>query len=324
MRELKQAVGGGFVPHLEDLSVPPDPKMGDVAFSCFHVAKKQKANPVEIANEIAAKIGPKGSISQIRAVGPYVNFTFAIEVFGKDVLKDVDASKDAYGVSSIGKDKRVMVEYANLNTHKDVHIGHLRNLFVGQMTVNILRANGYDVIPHAYINDLGAHVAKSVWAIMTLHADDVVTKENRIAFLRDVYIEATKYLEDHPDAKEQVAEVFRHLEDQTGPEVSVWKKTRTWSIDYLEQVYRELNIGIEEWYFESNLIKKTKKEIEKLMKKRIVVQSEGAWIVDLRDQKLGVNLLVKSDGTLLYNAKDIGLALKKEEDYHALRSIYVV
>ena len=324
LRELKQAVGSGFVPHLDELSIPPDAKMGDIAFGCFQLAKKQKANPNEIAHEIAAKIGPKGYISHIRAVGPYVNFTFATSVLGKDILKEVFIEKEKYGMSEIGKGKRVMVEYANLNTHKDVHIGHLRNLFVGQMTVNVLRANGYDVIPTAYINDLGAHVAKSVWAIMTLHANEETPKEKRIPFLRDVYIEATRYMEDHPNAKEQVAEVFRHLEDQTGAEVAVWKKTRTWSIDYLKKVYKELNIGIEEWYFESNLIRKTKTEIEKLIKKGIVVQSEGAWIVDLRDQDLGVNLFVKSDGTLLYNAKDIGLALKKEEDYHAQRSIYVV
>ena len=324
LRELKQAVGSGFVPHLDELSQPPDAKMGDISFACFQLAKSKKANPNEIANEIAAKIGPKGYVSNIRAVGPYVNFTFASETLGKDILKEVYIQKEKYGMSEIGKGKRVMIEYANLNTHKDVHIGHLRNLFVGQMTVNVMRANGYDVIPTAYINDLGAHVAKSVWCIMNLHKDEEVTKEKRITFLRDVYIEATRYVDEHPDAKEQIAEAFRHLEDQTGPEVAVWKKTRAWSIDYLKKVYKELNIGIEEWYFESNLIQKTKKEIEKLIKKGIVVQSEGAWIVDLRDQDLGVNLFVKSDGTLLYNAKDIGLALKKEEDYHALRSIYVI
>ncbi|OGL97111.1 arginine--tRNA ligase [Candidatus Uhrbacteria bacterium RIFOXYB2_FULL_45_11] len=324
LQDLKRAIGGGFVPHLADLSAPPDAKMGDVAFACFSLAKNLKKNPAELAQEIAAKTGAHGYVSVIRAAGPYVNFTFGNEALGKDVLKEVVEQGDVYGTSETGSGKRVMIEYANLNTHKDVHIGHLRNLFVGQMTVNVFRANGYHVIPTAYINDLGAHVAKSVWAIMTLHADEEVAKEKRIPFLRDVYIEATRHLEDHPNAKEQVAEVFRHLEDQKGDEVAVWKKTRTWSIDYLKKVYKELNIGIEEWYFESALIKKTKKEIEKLIKKGIVTQSEGAWIVDLRDQNLGVNLFVKSDGTLLYNAKDIGLALKKEEDYHALRSIYVV
>lgn len=324
LRELKQAVGGGFVPHLDDLTDPPESNMGDVAFACFYLAKKQKRNPLELAQEIAAHIGPKNYLSQIRAAGPYVNFTFDNERFGKDVLHDVGGQKDQYGTLTIGKGKRIMVEYANLNTHKDVHIGHVRNLFVGQMTVNVLRASGYEVIPTAYINDLGAHVAKSVYAIMTFHGKEEVLKEKRMTFLRDVYIEATSYIAKHPNAKEEVANVFRHLEEQSGGEVAVWKKTRKWSLDYLEQVYAELNIGIEEWYFESTLIKRTKKEIERLIKKKIVIPSEGAWIVDLRDQKLGVNLLVKSDGTLLYNAKDIGLALKKEEDYHPMRSIYVV
>ncbi len=324
LRDLKLAIGGGYVPSMNDLSEPPDVKMGDIAFPCFELAKKMKKNPSEIALEIAAKIGPKGYVSHIKAAGPYVNFTCNTEQFGKDILKEVQSLKDDYGKSDVGKNKRVMVEYANLNTHKDVHIGHLRNLFVGQMTVNVLRANGFDVIPTAYINDLGAHVAKSVWGIMTLHANETVPKENRIPFLRDVYVEATRYVEEHPKAKEDISLVFQHLEDQTGPEVAVWKKTRQWSIDYLEQVYDELSIGIEEWYFESKLIDKTRKEIDKLIKKGIVVESEGAWIVDLRDQDLGVNLFVKSDGTLLYNAKDIALAQQKEKDHHPMRSIYVI
>ena len=324
LQDLKRAVGGGFVPALAELSEPPDAKMGDVAFACFTLAKKVKKNPAELAQEIAAKIGGRGYVSSVRALGPYVNFSFNYETLSKDVLKEVADLGGAYGKSDIGNGKRVMIEYANLNTHKDVHIGHLRNLFVGQTAVNLFRANGYQVIPTAYINDLGAHVAKSVWAIMTLHKDEEVGKDKRISFLRDVYVEATRYVEDHPNAKEQISEVFRHLEDQKGEETAVWKQTRKWSLDYLKQVYKELHIGIEEWYFESNLIKKTKQEIDKLIKKGIVTQSEGAWIVDLRDQNLGVNLLVKTDGTLLYNAKDLGLAFKKEEDYHALRSIYVV
>jgi len=324
LQELKRAVGSGFVPQADELTKPPDEKMGDVAFPCFDLAKKLKRNPAEIAQEIAAKIGPKEFVSHVKAVGPYVNFTFDTGVLGGSVIHEVLRQRGSYGTTHTGKDKRIMVEYANLNTHKDVHIGHLRNLFVGQMTVNVLRANGYDVIPTAYINDLGAHVAKSVWAIQTFHAKEKIAPDDRMVFLRNVYIEATNYLETHPNEKEQVVGVFRHLEDQTGAEVKLWKKTRAWSMDFLKRVYDELEIGIEEWYFESQLIKRTKKEIEKLIKKGIVIQSDGAWIVDLQDQKLGVNLFVKSDGTLLYNAKDIALALKKESDHHPLRSIYVV
>jgi len=324
LQDLKRTIGGGYVPHLADLSIPPDEKMGDVAFACFQLAKKLKKNPAELAFELAAKMAAKDFVSAVKAVGPYVNFTYKDEVLGREVLKEISEQKEEYGMSEVGEGKRIMIEYANLNTHKDVHIGHLRNLFIGQMTVNLFRASGYEVIPTAYINDLGAHVAKSVWAMMTLHPDEEVEKAKRITFLRDVYIEANAYVEEHPSAKEQIASVFRHLEEQKGKEVALWKKTRTWSLDYLKQVYKELDIGIEEWYFESTLIKRTKKEIEKLIEQKIVIASEGAWIVDLRDQDLGVNLFVKSDGTLLYNAKDIALALLKEEEYHPNRSIYVV
>lgn len=324
LQAIKQAAPPGFVPSLEDLEVPPDQKMGHLAFPCFDLAKSLKRNPAEIATELVAKIGPKGLIAEAKAVGPYVNVVLNIKAFGEAVYTEMKELGDEYGTSDVGKDKRLMVEFANLNSHKDVHIGHLRNLFVGQATVNLLKATGYDVISVAYINDLGLHVAKSVWCMKTYHKDEDVKPENRIAFLRDIYVEANTLLEEQPALSAQVTETFRHLEEQRGDEIALWKETRVWSLDYLKRVYNELDLTIDHWYFESEVIRKTKKIIEGLIKKGIVKESEGAWVVDLKEQDLGVNLLIKSDGTLLYNAKDLGLAMKKEEDYHPTRSIYVV
>jgi arginyl-tRNA synthetase len=321
IQALKTAVGNGFVPSPDELVAPPDASMGDVSFACFSLGKKLKRNPAEIACEIAAKIGPKGYIASVKDVGPYVNFRFDTVRLGESVLAKIDAG---YGSTKIGKDIRVMVEFANLNTHKDVHIGHLRNLFLGQAVVNLLKNSGFDVIPVAYINDLGLHVAQSVWAIKMKHDGEEVALNDRIDFLRRVYVEANEAIEKNPEVKQQISEVFRALETLRGSEIALWKKTRKWSLDYLRKVYDELELTIDHWYFESELITKTKKIIDGLIKKGIVVQSQGAWIVDLQDEGLGVNLLIKSDGTLLYNAKDLGLALKKEEDYHCARSIYVV
>src|SRR3990167_76810 len=324
LQAIKQAVGQGFSPALEEIELPPDSSLGDLAFPCFALAGKLKRNPSEIATELAAKIGPKGFIAEVKAVGPYVNMKFDTVALGQAILKEIHEMEEEYGTSDVCTDKRIMVEFANLNSHKDVHIGHLRNLFVGQAAVNLLKANGYDVIPVAYINDLGLHVAKSVWCMNTFHPDQEVVPEDRIAFLRDVYVEANKKLEEQPGLSNQVSQVFHRLEEQRGDELALWKQTRIWSIEYLKSVYEELGLTIEHWYFESELIGKTKKIIEDLIAQGIVKESQGAWIVDLSDQNLGVNLLIKSDGTLLYNAKDLGLALKKEEDYHPTRSIYVV
>ncbi|NQV90601.1 arginine--tRNA ligase [Candidatus Uhrbacteria bacterium] len=324
IQAIKQAAPKGFVPVLEDLETPPDAQLGDVAFPCFTLAKKLKRNPHEIAVELAASIGPKGFIGEVKAVGPYVNVTYDTQMFGEAVMKEMQELGDEYGTSDVGEDKRIMVEFANLNSHKDVHIGHLRNLFVGQAVVNMLKATGYDVVPVAYINDLGLHVAKSVWCMKKYHEGEEVAEEDQIAFLRDVYVEANKKLEEQPALSAQVSDVFHYLEDGRGDEVALWKETRSWSIDYLKEVYTELGLTLSHWYFESEVIGKTKKIIEELITKGIVKESQGAWIVDLEEQKLGVNLLIKSDGRLLYNAKDLGLALKKEEDYHPTRSIYVV
>lgn len=324
LQAIKQAAPKGFVPVLEDLEIPRDSTHGDVAFPCFTLAAKLKRNPNEIATELAASIGPKGFIGQVKAVGPYVNITYDMNAFGEAVMKEIQELGDEYGTSDVGEDKRIMVEFANLNSHKDVHIGHLRNLFVGQAAVNILKAGGYDVVPVAYINDLGLHVAKSVWCMKTYHEGEEVLDDERIAFLRNVYVEANTKLEEQPAFNAQVSEVFHHLEDGRGDEVALWKETRGWSIEYLKEVYDELGLTLDHWYFESEVVGKTKKILDDLIEKGIVKESEGAWIVDLEDQNLGVNLLIKSDGRLLYNAKDLGLALKKDEDYHPTRSIYVV
>lgn len=324
VQAIKTSVGQGYAPTVDDLVQPPDSRFGDIAFSCFTLAQKLKRDPSEIATEIAVKIGSKGFIAQAKAHGPYVNFFFNISSLGASVFEELEESGEKYGGSDIGKDKRVMVEYANLNTHKDVHIGHLRNLFVGQTIVNLFKAVGFDVIPVAYINDLGLHVAKSIWAIKTFHKDETVDPEHRIEFLRDVYLEANKAEEGNPALKRQISTVFQHLESARGDEVEIWKETRKWSLTHLKNIYKELGLKIDHWYFESSLVSKTKKIIDGLIKKKIVVESQGAWIVDLQNEGLGVNLLIKSDGTMLYNAKDLGLAMKKEEDYHPARSIYVV
>jgi arginyl-tRNA synthetase len=324
LQAIKKAVGHGFVPVIEDLQSPPDPTMGDVAFPCFGLAEKLKRNPKEIAIEIAAKIGPKGSIAHAKAFGPYVNFSFEASTFGKAIFDEVAEMGEEFGTSDVGKDKRVMIEFANLNSHKDVHVGHLRNLFVGQAIVNVQKACGYDVIPVAYINDLGLHVAQSVWEIKSHNDWEKTPKKKRIDFLREAYVAAHRALEEQPGAKEQITDVFKNLENQQGSDVAVWKVTRKWSLDYLKDVYEELGLTLDHWYFESQLIKKTKKIIDGLIKNGIVVQSQGAWIVNLQEEDLGVNLLIKSDGTLLYNAKDLALALEKEKDYHSARSIYVV
>lgn len=324
LQEIKTALGKTYSPSISDLETPPDREMGDISFPCFVLAKSMGRNPMEIATELAAKIGPKGVIKKVESKGAYLNFFLDYAQFGTMVLEQIAKQKEKYGLSTSGEKKSVMIEYANLNTHKDVHIGHLRNLFLGHAIVNAYRANGYETIPAYYINDLGAHVAACIWGIEEYAKDEEPEKEKRMSFLNDMYAKATAAAKESNQAKEEISLMHRSVEELAGPYLPLWKKTRKWSLEYLEEVYSELNLPIDIRYYESELIDETKKIIEDLIKKGIVTHSEGAWIVDLQEEGLGVNLLVKSDGTLLYNAKDLALAYRKEKEHRPHRSIIVV
>jgi len=324
LTELKKAVGKEYTPTVDDLSYPPDAKLGDLSFACFSLAKGLKRSPVEIATEIAAKIGPKGFIKSIASAGPYVNFSLDDAAFCGAVVDEVAAEKRAYGTSAAGNKKRIMVEYAQPNTHKEIHVGHLRNFTVGQTVVNVLRANDYDVVPTSYINDLGANVARCVWAVKSVANGVVPEGEDQISFLQRMYVEATARGEADETVRAEVSQIQRDLEEGKGPALATWKKTWKWSVAYIKMIFKDLGLPVDVWYFESDLIKDARRTIEDLIRRGIVTSSQGAWIVDLEADGLGANLLVKTDGTLLYNAKDIVLALRKEEDQHPARSIYVI
>ncbi len=321
---LKKALGKTFSVSPDMLLLPPKPEYGDLSFACFELGKGLKRNPAEIATELAAKIGPSTFVKKISSLGPYVNFTFDEAVFADHVLTDITKSKARYGKSTTGKGKKVLVEYVNLNTHKEVHIGHLRNAALGQAAVKILRLNGFDVTPISYINDLGNNVARCLWGLIHLHPGEEPGESDRLNFLGRVYAEATVAIGEDPEKRAQVSEIQRNLETMEGDVVALWKKTAKWSMDGLKAVFDELGLELDRIYLEHELIEETHEIVKKLLTEGIARISEGAVIVDLEGEKLGVNLLRKSDGTLLYNAKDIALAYRKEADYQADRSIVVV
>lgn len=324
LTSLKKAIGKGFTIVRDDLETPPDASLGDLAFPCFELAKGEGKNPAEIARELAAKIGPTDFIETIQAVGPYVNFSFKNETYAQHVLNDVREGVDRYGTSKLGVGTKVLVEYAQPNTHKVLHVGHLRNAALGQAVVNILRANGYEVIPASYIGDSGADVAKTIWGLKKFHDGEQAPKEDRANWLGAIYVEANKYLEEHPDAKEEVSEVQQKLEAHEEPWYSLWKETRQWSLDGFKAAFAELGVKPEVWYFESEVEQDGKQIVQKLLTDGVAKKSQGATIIDLEDEDLGAFLVLKSDGTTLYSTWDLALALKKEKDHAPDRQLFVV
>jgi len=309
---------------LDDVETPPDSKMGDFAYPVFKAAKKMSKNPAELATEIAAKIGPSDLIDSVKAVGPYVNFILKMNAFGVKVLEDVGSLKDGYGNQVVGEGKKIVVDYAQPNTHKEFHVGHLRNAIVGQSIINILRANGYNVVGASYIGDAGSHIAKALWGFEKFGEGKEPQKGERLKVLGQIYTKATQYVNENEDAKDEISLVQQKLERKEQPWQNLWDKTRDWSLEEFKEIFNELNIKPDDWYFESEMEAPGKVLVNKLLTDGILKKSDGAVIADLQDEGLGVLVVLKSDGSSLYAAKDLPLALQKDKDHKADRQIFIV
>lgn len=322
VKQINQALGKKLV-QASDLVYPPKPNMGDLSLSCFVIAKKLRKSSVEIAGWLVGEIRVEGVIIALKSAGPYVNFTINKVGLSKDVLKQIDKIKNEYGQNKSGKNKRVMIEYSNANTHKEYHVGHLRNVCFGDAVNKILLANGYNTVPVSYINDFGIHVAKTLWAYLEFYKDKELAK-NKGYFLGQIYARSIKELERDPLAKEKVIFMMKKIEKGKGDEYRLWQKTRKWSIEQLDKIYQELGIKFAHIFYESEFIARGMKIVEELYKKRFLVKSEGAIIANLEKYGLDILMFLRSDSTALYPVADMPLAMEKIKKYRLDKSIYVV
>lgn len=349
-----------------DLVAPPDPKLGDLAFGCFKIAKEQKKSPADVAKLLAEEISKDTKdhlIASASAAGPYVNITLKPGETIARIVTDVEAKKASFGSSDDGKKRQVLLEYAQPNTHKEFHVGHLRNLVLGNALVRILAKNGWKVVPASYHGDVGAHVAKCLWYLFRKYyfsnskIDDLTLKgateilskipvELRTGkFLGEIYTAATKSLSEATLVKSinvqgtdnfsikntidkknyEVSQVLIQLEASHPAWTKLWKETRKWSIAEFKEIFSDLGTKIDRQYFESEVVDDGQKIVDELLKKGIAKKSEGAIIVDLESEKLGVFLIRKSDGTSLYATKDLALAKLKAKEYpDVARSLLLV
>ncbi|MDI6721696.1 MAG: arginine--tRNA ligase, partial [Candidatus Aenigmarchaeota archaeon] len=216
-----------------------------------------------------------------------------------------------------------MIEFSQPNTHKGFHIGHLRNTCIGDALVRIMRFSGHDVIAANYPGDIGAHVAKCLW----LYKKKYNGKEpasGKGKWLGEIYAEAAQLLENNEEYKKEYIETLHHLYEWDKRIIPLWKKTREWGMEEFRNIYKELDVNFDVWFFESEVEKRGKEFAEEALKKGIAKRSDGAIIFDLKEYGLDVLIILRSDGTPLYSTKDLALAEIKFKKYSIDKSIYVV
>ncbi|MFO8035824.1 MAG: arginine--tRNA ligase [Anaerolineales bacterium] len=284
----------------------------------------------EIARLVAALISEGGEFSRVEAVQGYLNLYFAPDQYSRKVVDTVLREGDQFGKGE-PKGEQLMVEFSQPNTHKAFHVGHLRSAILGDAVCRILEFAGFDVVRANYYGDIGLHVIQWLWNYMTFHSGEKPPQDTT-RWMGDLYAEAVRRLEENPEYEKEVRALYARW-DQRDPEVvELWKKTREWSIEGFEDMYQILDIEFDRYYANSMVEEPGKKMVQELIKKGIAedLRPEDAVIVRIDDllglekEKYRVMVVLRSDGTALYQTLDLALAKLKFEEYDLDTSIYVV
>lgn len=311
-------------------------------------AGKSKGMPVparaqEIAEAAQNSLGQIPGISRGEAVKGYLNLYFSTAEYARRVVDTVLADGEKFGAGH-PKNERVMVEYAQPNTHHSFHIGHYRNTILGEALARIVEFAGFETIRASYPGDLGLGVITVLWAYEKFYKGQEPSDiHERGQWLLKIYAEATNLLTEKenetPAEKAQREaydaerrEMYRKW-DVGDPAVrQLWLETREWSMEELRDILAMMDVKIDVWFYESEVDEPSKKIVDELIARGIAEDERptGPVIVKI-DEKLGlakekyrVAVILRSDGTSLYLTKDLALAEQKFDEYHVDRSVYVV
>jgi arginyl-tRNA synthetase len=289
------------------------------------------ARAQEIAQAMAEYLGQPQGFERVEAVRGYLNLYYSSYEYSRRVMDEVLARGTDFGRGA-GKGKRVMVEFSHPNTHKAFHVGHLRSAILGDSLCRLLDFSGYDVVRTNYPGDIGLHVIKWLWNYLSLHRGEKPERDIT-RWMGDIYLEANRRLESNPELETEVRALYVRWDQRDPDVVTLWEETRQWSLDGFNDMYKELDIRFDRYYFNSMVEHEGKRVVEDLIKRGIAEDGRpnGEAVVVKLDELLGlkekyrVMVVLRSDGTALYATEDLALAQRKFADYPDLaRSLYVV
>lgn len=321
---LAEAVEGLSAEEIKDmLEIPTDSKMGDYAFPCFKLAKALRKAPPIIAQDIAAKLKEQDLFERVENVNAYVNMFLSRKFFMNELLTAVTAEKENYGSSDVGKNRKVIVEFSSPNIAKPFHIGHIRSTVIGNSIYKIYDFLGYDTVRINHLGDYGTQFGKMIVAYRKWGREEDVTNEP-IKTLLGYYVKFHEEAEKDPALEDEARAVFTRLENGEPEEVRLWQWFRDESLKEFNRVYKMLGIEFDSYAGESFYSDKMERIVNMLKEKNLMVESEGAQIVELEQYNMSPALIMKKDGSTLYITRDIAAAVYRKEHYDFYKNLYIV
>ncbi|MDO4695547.1 arginine--tRNA ligase [Porphyromonas sp.] len=317
---------------------------GHYTLVVFPYLKASKKSPEMTAAEVGeALLAQTDLISRFNVVKGFLNLVLSQHVF-IDLLRSA-ATDENYGITPVSGDAPLyMVEYSSPNTNKPLHLGHVRNNFLGYSVAQILKANGKRVVKTNIVNDRGIHICKSMlaWKKWGDNATPQSTGIKGDHLVGNFYVlwntkfaEETKPLIDGGMTKEEaeaqsaiMAETRQMLKDweEGKPEViEMWKMMNEWVYEGFGETYKRMGVDFDKIYYESDTYLVGKEEVLRGLREGLFVQDpDGSVWADLTNDGYDRKVLLRSDGTSVYMTQDVGTAKMRYQDYTIDQMIYVV
>ncbi len=308
----------------EKLEAPKSSDLGDVAFPTFTLAKTLHKAPQLIAADIVAAIDQEG-FEKVVATGPYVNFFLDKLATSNQVLKTVFDLEGAYGDNVDGQGAKVTIDMSSPNIAKPMSMGHLRSTVIGNALANITAKNGYAPVKINHLGDWGTQFGKLIYAYKAWGSEEEV-KSDPIATLLKYYVEFHEKAKENDSLNDEGRAWFKKLEDGDEEAHRLWQWFRAESLKEFSEIYDRLDITFDSFNGEAFYNDKMDKVVDLLEEKKLLVESQGAQIVDLShiNPNLTPAMIKRSDGATLYMTRDLAAALYRKETYDFAKSLYVV
>ena len=316
---------------------------GDLTVVVFPFTRYSRKSPEETAKELGEYL--KQNIEEVETYNVIKGFLNVVisSAYWIEVLNDV-AKEEKYGYAKEPSGKTYMIEYSSPNTNKPLHLGHIRNNFLGWSVSEIQKANGHNVIMVNLVNDRGIHICKSMiaWEKFANGATPESTGTKGDHFVGDYYVRFDKEYKaqikelmeqgkTEEEAKKEAPilleaqEMLRKWEAGDEKVVSLWRTMNDWVLKGFDETYKMMGILFDKVYFESQTYKKGRDLVLKGLADGVLYRKDtGSVWADLTGDGLDHKLLLRDDGTSVYMTQDIGTAYDRFNEFNMDQEIYVV
>ena len=336
---------------LYDVNIPSDQVLvnatkpeieGDYTIVLFAFVKQLGKSPEALGNELGAAMlaDMPGVLTHFNIVKGFLNFTISNEYWF-----DFINGTDPHQLIPVTENKqKIMVEYSSPNTNKPLHLGHLRNNFLGWSIAEILKLQGHEVFKTCIVNDRGIHICKSMiaWQKFANGATPADTHQKGDHFVGDYYVKYNDAFKAEvaelvaggmlPETAEKEAPISKGAqamlllwEQGDAATIDLWKRMNAWVYEGFEVTYKKIGSDFLKTYYESNTYLLGKELVSEGLTKKVFFQKEDSSVwIDLTNDGLDEKIVRRKDGTSVYMTQDIGLAQLKQKEFNTDASIYVV